>query len=134
LTGFSRRARGERGFALVAALLIALLFLGLIELTLRDTSEGVRGAHRQRARLASEILADNAVELAAAGMLFAASKDEERTAEAGSMRGSYRRLPGDRFELTGEGVSGGVDSVTTHVVLSGRIAAEGVVIEASGTW
>lgn len=129
----SRRARTERGFALVSALLFALLFLGMMELALRDTTEGVRAAHRQRARLASEILADNALELAAAGMLSGLPKSEVRANADGTMTGTLAFLPGDRFELTGEGESAGVARVVTRVVLRGRIEGSSVEIRESET-
>lgn len=133
MTGFSFRDRDERGFVLIAALLISLLFFGLIELALRDTTEAVRSAHRQRARFASEILADNGIELAAAGMVYEIPKTEERTSRDGLMRGTFRPLPGNRFELRGEGRSGGVVSVETRVVLRGRSLGSAVVIEESET-
>lgn len=130
---FSFRARTERGFALISALLISVLFFGLIELALRDTAEAVRTAHRQRARIASEILADNAIELAAAAMLSETPKDETRISREGTMRGIRVPLPGNRFELSGEGTSSGVTSVRTLVTLRGRIVGEAIVIEESET-
>lgn len=133
MTDTSSRDRGERGFALIAALLISLLFFGLIELALRDTSEAVRSAHRQRARFASEILADNAIELAAAGMVYEMPKNETRSNRDGTMKGSFTPLPGNRFELRGEGTSGGVAEVKTSIVLWGRSMGSSVVIEESET-
>ena len=129
----SRRGRGERGFALVSALLIAFLFFGLIELTLSDTSDAVRAAHRQRARIASEILADNGIALAAAGMLSGLPQGAGRANRDGSMTGTFQPLPGNRFELTAEGTSAGTTEVTTRVMLRGRIDGNAVVIEGSET-
>ncbi len=129
MTVSSCRVRADRGFALVSALLIAVLFFGLIELTLRDTTEGVRAAHRHRARIASEILADNAVDLAAAGMILGTSKGETRESGEGTMTGTLQMLPGNRFEIVGDGESAGVIRVRTHVVLRGRIAGNSIVVE-----
>ncbi|HSN69224.1 MAG TPA: hypothetical protein VLV48_08270 [Thermoanaerobaculia bacterium] len=133
MTGFSFRDRDERGFVLISALLISLLFFGLIELALRDTTEAVRGAHRQRARFASEILADNGIELAAAGMVYEIPKNEVRTSRDGTTKGTFRPLPGNRFELRGEGRSAGVAEVETRVVLRGRSQGATIVIEESET-
>jgi hypothetical protein len=133
LIASSRPGRAERGFALVSALLIALLFFGLIELTLRDTSAGVRAAHRHRQRIASEILADNAVELAAAGMVSGMPRTAAHANRDGTMNGAFQPLPGYRFELTGEGTSGGSSGVTTRVVLRGRIQGNAIAIEESET-
>ncbi len=133
MTAYTHRVPGEGGFALVSALLIALLFFGLIELTLRDTSDGIRAAHRHRDRIASEVLADNAVELAAAGMLSGVPRNETRSSRDGAMAGAFHPLPGFRFELTGEGTSAGLNPTTTRVVLRGRIDGSSVVIEESET-
>jgi hypothetical protein len=133
LTVSSRRVRADRGFALVSALLISVLFFGLIELTLRDTTERVRAAHRYRARIASEILADNGVDLAAAGMILGAPKEETRENRDGTMTGSFQLLPGNRFEIVGEGESAGVTRVRTRVVLRGRITGNSIVVEESET-
>ena len=133
MTGFSFRERDERGFVLISALLISLLFFGLIELALRDTTEAVRSAHRQRARFASEILADNGIELAAAGMVYEIPKNETRANRDGTMNGTFTPLPGNRFELRGEGTSGGVAVVKTSIVLRGRSMGSSVVIEESET-
>jgi hypothetical protein len=133
LTGSSCHGRGDRGFALIAALLIALLFFGLMELALRDTTEAVRAAHRHRARLASEILADNAVELAAEGMIDRLPRTAVRSGRDGEMSGVFTPLPGDRFELSGEGTSAGTTEVRTRILLRGRQSGGAIVIEESET-
>lgn len=121
MIGSSRRVRSDRGFALVAALLLAILFLSLMELTLRDTSESIRRAHTFRARLAAEILADNAAELAAAGMVGSSSNQVERELAGGRLAGSFDRGPEDSFTILGEGISTGTVSVTARVELRGTI-------------
>lgn len=129
----SFRGRTERGFALITALLLAILFLGIIELALADATASQREARRFRERISSQILADNAIELAAAGMLTKQSNSSiERETEAGRMKGSFKILPSGRFELAGEGVSAGLE-VRATVVLEGRVIGNRIVIQQSTT-
>lgn len=129
----SGRTRSDRGFALISALLIAILYLSLIEIALRDATDTIRQAHRFRARIASQILAENAAELAAENMLSQPGKSISIEDEMGSMSGAYQPLPGDRFEIRGEGVSSGAATVTSSVVLRGRIQGSIVRVEESET-
>ncbi|MGH9457011.1 MAG: hypothetical protein ACRD2J_05150 [Thermoanaerobaculia bacterium] len=133
MTASSRRGRSENGFALIAALLIAILFFSLMELTLRDTTDAIRRVHAFRARVSAEILADNAAELAAEGMLSQSANQIEVTTEAGRMTASYTRNPGDVFEITAEGTSSGPIAVSSRVVLRGRIDGSNVRILESTT-
>lgn len=132
MTGSSPRARSERGFALIAALLVAILFLSLMELTLRDTTDAIRRAHAFRARVSAEILADNAAELVAAGMAGGSGNQIDVETEAGRMKGSYIRT-GEEFEISAEGTSAGVVPITSRVVLRGRITGSQVRILESET-
>ncbi|MFN2237757.1 MAG: hypothetical protein ABR524_00045 [Thermoanaerobaculia bacterium] len=129
----SFRGRTERGFALITALLLAILFLGMIELALADATAAQREARRFRERISSQILADNAIELAAAGMLTKQSNSSvERETDAGTMKGSFKILPGSRFELVGDGLSAGLE-VRATVVLEGRVVGNQIVIQKSRT-
>lgn len=129
----SSRDRTERGFALITALLLAILFLGMIELALADATAAQREARRFRERISSQILADNAIELAAAGMVTKESGGSfERETEAGTMNGSIKVLPGGRFELAGDGVSAGLE-VRARVELEGRVVGNQIVIQKSRT-
>jgi type II secretory pathway component PulK len=129
----SCRGRTERGFALITALLLSILFLGMIELALADATAAQREARRFRERISSQILADNAVELAAAGMLNKESDSSfETETDAGTMKGSFKKLPGGRFELAGDGLSAGL-GVRATVVLEGRVVGSRIVIQQSRT-
>ena len=129
----SFRGRTERGFALITALLLAILFLGMIELALADATAAQREALRFRERISSQILADNAIELAAAGMMTKESNSSiERESDAGTMTGSFKILPGGRFELAGEGLSAGLE-VRATVALEGRVVGNQIVIQQSRT-
>lgn len=129
----SDRTRSDRGFALITALLIAVLYLSLIEIALRDATETIRQAHRVRSRIASQILAENAIELAAENMFLAPGGSVNLEDELGTMSGKYQSLPGNRFEIRGEGVSAGVMPAESSVVLRGRIQGSIVRIEESET-
>ena len=131
---FSRRDRSERGAALLGALLIAILYFLLMGLALAESSSVERDIHRQRARIAAEILADNGAELAAAGMVEGSGHSVEIDSTAGNAEGIYTRLPGDRFIIEAKGRSAGVAVVRASVILRGRFRGQRVEILESETW
>lgn len=59
------KRRSERGIALIAAIVLAVLYFGLIQLLLIDSSRDLREAQRFRARVVALTLAENGAELAA---------------------------------------------------------------------
>ena len=61
----NRARTTERGFALAMALIIAVLYFGLIELMLYDASRELAEARRFRARIVALTLAENGAERAA---------------------------------------------------------------------
>ncbi|HUP66118.1 MAG TPA: hypothetical protein VM557_12650 [Thermoanaerobaculia bacterium] len=131
---FWRRGRNERGSALLGALLIAILYFLLMGLALAESSSVERDIHRQRARIAAEILADNGAELAAAGMIERSGHSAEIETTAGKAEGTYTRLPGDRFVIEASGQSAGVAIVRARVILRGRFRGQAVEILESETW
>src|SRR5215213_2449819 len=64
----SRARTSERGFALIAALTLALLYFALMELILIDSSRSLAEAQRFRARIMAAAVAEDAAELAALNM------------------------------------------------------------------
>ena len=64
----SRARTSERGFALIAALTLAVLYFALMELILIDSSRSLAEAQRFRARIMAATLAEDAAELAALNM------------------------------------------------------------------
>lgn len=123
----SDRARGEKGFVLVSALVISLLFIGLIEMVLIDSSSRMRTAQRFRARTVAEILAENGAELAAQNMVNAASASGEAELAEGELSGELARM-GETFILRGTGVSSGVHSATVAIEIRGRIGEDGTIL------
>lgn len=130
---YSRRGPSERGFALITAILLSILALTAMELAMRDATDRIRHAHRFRSRISSQILADNAAELAAARMIEKSSFQVDRTGEAGEMAARYTRLPGNRFEIEASGVASGVTTVRSAIVLRGVISGASVRITESET-
>src|SRR6266566_4686861 len=67
---FSRgRTTEQRGYVLISAIALAILYFGLMELMLIDSSRALREAQRFRARVTSAALAESAAELSAAQMI-----------------------------------------------------------------
>ena len=117
----SRARTSERGFALIAALTLAILFFALMELLLIDGTRALQEAQRYRSRVVALTMAESAAELAAARMV--AKESAEVTAEdgGGTMHGTYARHPGGKFELTGDATTKGVAVQSAHVFVQGRI-------------
>jgi hypothetical protein len=131
---FFNRARpsSERGYALVVAIVLAVLYFGLVELMLIDSSRELSEARRFRARVIAETLAENAAELAALQLVTRqATPPFNVDSEQGAMRGSMTK-PGEGFEIRGEGVSAGVTESRASVILRGRI--DKGVVKIQYTW
>ena len=128
----SRRVRTDRGFALVTALLLALLFIGVIDLALADAVNAQRQARRFRERIMSQILADNAVELAAADMVGGAAKAVERRTDEGEMSAELEMKPNGAFTIEAEGVTAAL-GVRSRVTLRGRTIGSNIIVQESRT-
>lgn len=121
------RRRNQRGIALVAAIVLAVLYFGLIQLLLIDGSRDLREAQRFRARVVALTLAENAVELAAVDLVnraggFATEDDWQGRytgrRQGGSSSGGGAGL--QPFLLTGESESKGTVKVTAKVRVFGQ--------------
>ena len=103
----SRARTSERGFALAVALIIAVLYFGMIELMLIDASRQLAEARRYRARVLALTLAENGAELAALNMITSAPVPANATDWQGSMTGELTKS-GDKFIIKATGVATGV--------------------------
>jgi len=123
LIRFSTRdeKRSERGFVLVAVLLIAFLYFALIQLMLWESSQAFRGAQRFRSRVIAQVSAENAAELAATGMVIGYSNEVEADNEESAMEATYNRLADDEFEIDASAESTGVAPSRATVRIEGRI-------------
>lgn len=134
-TRSSSRARraSQHGYALVIAIVLAVLYFALVELLLLDSSRELAEARRFRARVVAETLADNAVELAALHMVdnpkpMVPVKEES---EQGTMQGVLALGEQGIFELRGTGTSTGVTESTAKIKLNGQIVEGKVWIDFS---
>ncbi|MGZ5440955.1 MAG: hypothetical protein ACXW5U_11905 [Thermoanaerobaculia bacterium] len=132
-TRSSSRARrnDERGYALITALVLAVLYFGLIELLLLDSARELAEARRFRARITAETLAENAAELAALQIVTRETTPQFTIeTEAGTISGRMTKTANE-FEIHGEGVTGGITQSTARVVLRGRVVGKDVRIQYS---
>jgi len=127
---FSRaRTSSQRGYVLISAVALAVLYFALMQLMLIDSTRALREAQRFRSRIVASTLAESAAELAAAGMVTTKASNSATANDAqGSMDGQLHVL-GDSFELVGNAVTAGVQPVKATVRVQGRIAGNSVIID-----
>jgi len=129
-TRSSSRARtGERGYVLVAAITIAVLYFALMELMLIDSSRALREAQRFRSKVVAVTLAESAAELSSASMVTRNSGDSiNADDEQGSMKATCN-VNGQAFVINAEATTSGVSPVTSSVRVQGRIVGQRVAID-----
>lgn len=117
----SRARTTERGFALALALIIAVLYFGLIELMLWDASRELAEARRFRARIVALTLAENGAELAALRIVGGMSEASGEASDAqGEATGKRRMNATDgKFVIVGTGRATGVVEVRARVEVFG---------------
>lgn len=131
-TRSSRRAHadGERGFALIAALVLAVLFFALITLVLWESTMRYRAAQQFRSRIVAQTLAENAAELAAKGLgdgssLIVSAETGDGTMEAkGEVTEDFEGII--RFKIEAAGTTRGVQPTHATVTVWGRVDGSGV--------
>jgi hypothetical protein len=131
----SRARTTERGFALAMALIIAVLYFGLIELMLFDASRELAEARRFRSRIVALTLAENGAELAAANIAsdtFVSNK-VAATDWQGSITGKASKTDGPVgtkvFKIDATGDATGVVPVHATVYVQGTISGGTVSID-----
>ena len=122
----SRARTSERGFALIAALVLAVLYFALMELILIDSSRALLEAHRFRARVLAATHAEDAAELGALQMRTRAGGAIEYNAPDRDLKGTLRKN-GESFEIIGEATSRGAMVQHATVRVQGRLGEDGVV-------
>ena len=125
---FRDRTTDQRGYVLITAIALAVLYFGLMELMLIDSARALREAQRFRSRIVASALAESAAELAAAQMVTRPGANANASDEQGSMTGMLR-VSGSQFELTGQGVTAGFAPVTASVRVQGRIEGNHIAID-----
>lgn len=125
----SRARTSERGFALIWAIGLALLFFLLIELMLMDSARELAEARRFRAKVVAAALAENGAELAAAKMTERFNSDVSAEDWQGKINGKMTRNADGGFEIIGDAESKGTDPTTARVKVQGRLVGTDIKID-----
>ncbi|HVE72640.1 MAG TPA: hypothetical protein VNI54_14850 [Thermoanaerobaculia bacterium] len=127
---FSRARRSsERGYALIAALVLAILYFAMVELLLLDSARELAEARRFRARIMAETLAENGAELAALSIVTA-DKSESRAEDwQGAILGRMAKNPDGSFDIDAEGRTTGLAESKVRVLVRGRVVGNDVRIQ-----
>ena len=127
----SHARTSERGYALAVAVILAVLYFGLIELLMVDASRELAEARRYRARVAALTLAENGVELAAERMVDPAKGfwvgDLEHV--QGKISGKLMKNAGGIFDIEAEGKTIGTEKITATVRVRGRVIGNDIRID-----
>jgi len=127
-SSFRARTR-ERGYVLVAAIAIAILYFALMELMLIDSSRALREAQRFRSKVVASTLAESAAELSTASMVTRNAGDTiNADDEQGSMKATCKVL-GTAFEVDAEATTNSVMPAKSTVRVQGRIVGSRVMVD-----
>jgi hypothetical protein len=125
---FRRQQRNERGFALILALFLGVLYFGFIELLMYDASREMSEARRFRARIVALTLAENGAELAATQMITQNPAPSPETDWQGTTSGKLTKTvavcPVDqscKFEIKSTARSAGREGTDATLWIEGRI-------------
>ncbi len=125
---FRGRTTDQRGYVLISAIALAILYFGLMELMLIDSSRALREAQRFRGRVVASALAESAAELAAAQMVSRPGATATAQDEQGQMSATLN-TSGNTFEITAEGITTGVTPMKASVRVQGRIEGTHIAID-----
>ncbi|MEO8035068.1 MAG: hypothetical protein ABI837_11605 [Acidobacteriota bacterium] len=126
----SNRARtdSQRGFALISALVLAVLYFALMELMMIDATRALQEAQRFKAKVIASTLAESAAELAAERLVTSAGTIATAESPLGSMHGEMKKtgattkkIGATNFELRGEATTSGVSPVSATCLVEGHI-------------
>lgn len=112
---------------LIAAIALAILYFGLMELMLMESQRTLREAQRFRSKIIATTLAENAAELAAENICKNFASTIDYTNGDGTMKGEMKREPPvsdggpSPFKITVSGTSSGVPSAVETVQLDGNV-------------
>jgi hypothetical protein len=125
---FRGHTSNERGYILISAIALAILYFGLMELMLIDSSRALTEAQRFRSRVVASALAENAAELVAANMITSPGSTTTAQDDQGKMIGGIV-VNGNQFEINGEGDAAGVVPVKATVRVQGTITGTHIAID-----
>lgn len=115
--------KNQRGFVLVTALAISILYFALMELLLIDSSRALGEAQRFRAHIVAGALAESAAELAAFQLIARDNAKIDKQDYQGTMHGVLQRNS-NSFVLEGEGVAIGAMKQSAKVRVEGRVGED----------
>ena len=131
IRSYFRGRTTERGYVLVSAIVLAILYFALMELMLIDSSRALREAQRFRARIVATTLAESAAELAAAQLVTASGANVNATDEQGTMTATLARS-GKTFTIDAKAEATGVPPQKASVRVQGEV--EGSKVSVSYTF
>ncbi len=126
-SSFRARTR-ERGYALISAIALAVLYFAVMQLIMIDSSRVLREAQRFRSKIIAHALAENAAELAASQMLLTSVRNVNAKDAEGTMKGALTK-GSNSFEIHAEGTSYGAESRRATVRLQGRIIGSDIKVD-----
>ena len=115
----------ERGYVLISAIALAILYFALMELMLVDSSRALREAERFRARIVATTMAESAAELAAAQMTTTPGANVNASDQQGTMNATLQRS-GNTFMIEANAEATGVPPQKATVRVQGDIAGKKV--------
>lgn len=119
----ARRSESQRGYALIAAIVLAVLYLSLVELMMIDSSRELAEARRFRARIIANTLAENGAELAAVEIANPerVSSSARASDSQGEFSGHMNKDGGGNFDIEAEGKAAGLIASEAKVLVRGRV-------------
>jgi len=122
-----RTTERERGYVLISAIALAILYFALMELMLIDSSRALREAQRLRARVQAATLAESAAELAAVNLINAVPTGPVNAEDdQGKMTATLQRT-GDQFLIDASSETTGVPSQKATVRVQGTVLPSGAI-------
>ena len=118
-SSFRARTR-ERGYALISAIALAVLYFAVMQLIMIDSSRLLHEAHRFRSKVIAATLAENAAELAASQIVLTTVRNVDASDGDGKMKANMHRTSSD-FIINAEGSSVGAEPRTATVRLQGKV-------------
>lgn len=120
------RISDQRGFAVIAAIALAVLFFAMIQLILIDASRELAEARRFRSRVLASVLAENGAELAAYGITEDGSMYATPSAENsfGKISGTLMKSEHGEFVIEGKGTTGGLAPASAWVKIIGEVEGQ----------
>lgn len=111
------------------AITLAVLYFGLVELMLLDSSRELAAARRFRARIVAHTLAENGAELAARDIAGRASASVNAEDWQGTITGRMTKNPAGHFDIEATGRTSGIVQTESKVFVRGRIVGNDVRIQ-----